>query len=193
MVALTYVARPERTPSVAVQGLVLCATAAGRLPEHGLGRLLVTPALRGLVEVVDRVPTSAAAVLATPLRIALDRMRARGGIQRQTLTAVTASALATTPLRTAVGFLPSLRDYDQHHSLGDITAHTTILSGGLDALTPRAHAEAMARAIPGASHVHIPSAGHMLPQQEPRVVGEAIAAAIEAATAKRVAPVPVAS
>ncbi|MEN3225351.1 hypothetical protein PUR22_31435 [Mycolicibacterium porcinum] len=92
--------------------------------------------------------------------------------------------LANTSLRTAVGFLPSLRDFDVHTALTGIRAHTTVLSGGLDVLTPTAHAEAMAAAIPGAVHLHVPWAGHMLPQQVPSLVGKAIIDTIAASESR---------
>jgi len=150
MVALTYLAQPARACTAAVDGLVVCASAAGRLSERGISRLLATPALNTLYSVVDRTPARAARAL-------------------------------TAPLSTAVGFLPSLRDYDQRRTLPSIQAHTTIISGGADLLTPPAHAEEMAAAIPGATHLHVPDAGHMLPQQAPHCVSAAIRRTIAAA------------
>lgn len=44
MTALAYFARPTGDRPVEPQGLVLIASAAGRLAERGLGRLLATPA-----------------------------------------------------------------------------------------------------------------------------------------------------
>ena len=43
-----------------------------------------------------------------------------------------AAALATTPVRTAVGFLPSLRSYDKYRVLASIRAQTVVVSGGAD-------------------------------------------------------------
>lgn len=181
MVALNFLSRREHRCAAAVRGLVLCATAAGRLPERGAGRLLTAPVLGGLVGAVEHVPDRVTAAVTIPLRMALERMRNHGGPAQRALTGVAASALANTPLSTAVGFLPSLRDFDLHRSLAKITAHTTILSGGMDVLTPPAHAYEMAAAIPDAVHVHVPYAGHMLPQQAPHVVSDAIVRAVTAA------------
>jgi len=180
MVILTYLSRSERNTLADVRGLVLCATAAGKLPERGVGRLLTMSALGPLASLVDHVPARATGIATAPLCMALDRLRTHSSPQRQALLAVTINALATTPLSTAVGFLPSLRDFNQLHGLGNIKARTTILSGGLDVLTPPDHSKEMATAIPGAVHVHIPSAGHMIPQQAPRIVGDAIARTIAA-------------
>jgi pimeloyl-ACP methyl ester carboxylesterase len=81
-------------------------------------------------------------------------------------------------LTTAVGFLPSLRSYDQYATLASIRARTTIISGGVDLLTPASHSRDMAAAIPGATHVHIPTAGHMLPHEASHEVTEAISRTI---------------
>lgn len=72
---------------------------------------------------------------------------------------VEAAALASTPVPTAVGFLPSLRSYDQYHTLGSIRANTIVVSGGADPLTPPSHHRDMAAGIPGAAHVHLPTLG----------------------------------
>ena len=58
--------------------------------------------------------------------------------------------------------------------LSSIRARTVVLSGGADPVTPAVHARDLAAAIPGAEHVHIPGAGHMLPQEAAQLVGEAI-------------------
>jgi pimeloyl-ACP methyl ester carboxylesterase len=103
-----------------------------------------------------------------------------GRTERATVSALATAALATTPLTTAIGFLPSLRDWDRTDALGDVRARTVVVSGGNDLLTPVAHAEELAAGIPGASHLHVPEAGHMLPQQAPEVLKEAIRAVISA-------------
>ena len=58
MCALAYLARAHQP--VAPVGLVLVATAAGGLSDHGLGRLLSTPGLDTLAGIVDHAPRHAA-------------------------------------------------------------------------------------------------------------------------------------
>ena len=41
-------------------------------------------------------------------------------------------------------------------------------------MTPAIHARDLAAGIPGAEHVHVPGAGHMLPQEAAAVVHQAI-------------------
>lgn len=182
MVALTYLANSTRRCSAPITGLVLCATAAGKLTTCGIGRLLTLPALGAILRVVEHTPDRATGALVAPLSLALSRLRTHGSVEHQTLANVIANALTTTALSTAVGFLPSLRDYDQLHTLTAITACTTIISGGTDLLTPPEHSTHMAANIAGAAHVHIPHAGHMLPQQAARRVNTAITDTITAAT-----------
>ena len=94
------------------------------------------------------------------------------------MASVTLNALTTTPPRTALGFLPALRTYNVHPTLPRISARTVIVSGDLDPLTPAEHSRDLAAAIPGAHHINVAGAGHMLPQQAPDVIHRAITDAI---------------
>jgi pimeloyl-ACP methyl ester carboxylesterase len=173
MAALCYLARPAADRPVEPDGLVLAATAAGKLSEHGLGRLLATPATGALFGLIDHTPKRALGALTRPLRATLGRC-AGGTLERETLPAVVAAALASTPLQTAVGFLPSLRSYDQYRTLGAIRAKTIVVGGDLDPWTPPAHSRDLAAGIPGAALVHLSTAGHLLPQHSPDVIDAAI-------------------
>jgi pimeloyl-ACP methyl ester carboxylesterase len=173
MAALCYLARPAADRPVEPHGLVLVAAAAGKLSERGLGRLLATPATGVLFGLIDHTPARALRAVAGPLCAMLRRCRL-GSAERETLAAVTAEALASTPVPTAVGFLPSLRSYDQYHTLASIRANTIVVSGGADPLTPPSHSRDLAAGIPGAAHVHLRTAGHMLPQQSPQIINAAI-------------------
>jgi pimeloyl-ACP methyl ester carboxylesterase len=180
MVALAYLGRAAVDRPVDPGGLVLIATAASGLAARGLGRLLATPATSALCGLVNHTPEQAWRAVLGPLGAVLGRAHS-GSSARQTLAAVTTAALATTPLATAVGFLPSLRAFNQYHVLGSIRARTVVLSGGADVLTPPAHATQLVAAIPGCRHVHLADAGHMLPQAAPHAVNDEIAWAIDIA------------
>jgi pimeloyl-ACP methyl ester carboxylesterase len=160
MAALAYLSRPASERSVDPNGLVLVATAAGKLAQRGLGRLLGTPATPLLFKLIEHTPELAVKMLAGPARAAL--------------TATAASALATTPVSTAVGFLPTLCDYDVYGTLGSVRARTVVVSGGADPLTPPVHSRELARGIPGATHLHVPQAGHMLQLEAPDVIDHAV-------------------
>lgn len=170
MVALAYLARPPAERTVDPDGLVLVSTAAGHLAGGGLGRLLDTPGIEALLSVVRRMPVKALDMVAGPLCATLGRV---WPAQRAML-AIVAGAVATTPIPTAVGFLPGLRDYDLRPTLGRIRAHTVVVSGGADPLTPATHSYELADAIRSATHIHLPHAGHMLPNELPGTVAEAV-------------------
>jgi pimeloyl-ACP methyl ester carboxylesterase len=180
MVALAYLGRAAVDRPVDPHGLVLVATAAGGLAARGLGRLLNTPAIGALVGLVNRTPKQAWPAVLGPVGAALSHMHSRSPV-RQTLVATTAAALATTPVATAVGFLPSLRAFDQRHILEDVRAQTVVLSSDDDVLTPPVHARELAAAIPGCRHIHLAEAGHMLPQAAADAVNDAIARTVTAA------------
>jgi pimeloyl-ACP methyl ester carboxylesterase len=131
-----------------------------------------------LCKLATRAPQRAVRLLTKPVRAALALQV--GDQSRATLAALFDTAMAAASLTTAVGFLPSLRSYDQYATLASIRAHATILSGGADVLTPPSHARDLVAAIPGATHVHLPMAGHMLPHEAPHAVTDAISNTIAA-------------
>ncbi|WP_101946584.1 alpha/beta fold hydrolase [Mycobacterium sp. 3519A] len=177
MVALAYLGLPRADRPVEPHGLILVATAAGRLAERGLARLLASPATDMLCGLAGFAPQRAIRLLTKPVCATLARQI--GNNARSTLSALFANALAaTTSLDSAVGFLPSLRSYDQTATLASVRAQTIILSGGADVLTPPSHSHDMAAAVPGAAHEHHPFAGHMLLQEAAHAVTAAISRTI---------------
>jgi pimeloyl-ACP methyl ester carboxylesterase len=181
MTALAYLARSASHRPIEPKSLVLVATAAGKLAERGLGRLLATPAVNILHALVQHTPHRVAAeivrALARPMWPALTRC-AGYAAGNDALDAVSAASINTTPLTTKVGFLPSLRNYNQYHTLGSISAATTVVAGGADKLTPPVHAHDLAAGIPGATLVHQPGAGHMLLNGTARLISDTISRTI---------------
>ena len=182
MIALTYLSRPASQRPADPVGLVLVATAAGKLTERGMGRLLATPAVRMLCGLAHHVRLDAAErvirAVAPAVCAAVARAGDFGDDERTTFLSTSARVIGRTSLTTAAGFLTSMRDYDVYGALGAICAQTTVVSGELDVMTPPSHAYDMAEAIPGATHSHVPAAGHMLLHEAPDVVNAAIADAI---------------
>jgi pimeloyl-ACP methyl ester carboxylesterase len=183
MTALAYLGRPTAQRPVEPHGLILVATAAGKLATRGLARLLATPAPAALVGLIEHTPQYALHALVGPVCATLSRWRGHG--HSATLAAATLAALTTTPVATAVGFLPSLRAYNHYATLASIHARTVVISGGADPLTPPSHAADMSAGIRGAEHVHVPDAGHMLPQQVPQVINDAIRRTIAVRSSSR--------
>ena len=172
MAALSYLGLPVASRPVDPRGLVLVATAAGRLGQCGLGRLLDTPAAPMVCSVLSRAPRHALRAALGPLGIALTRYGSQAA--PMVMAGLAAQALLTTTGPAVAGFLSSLRVFDRTEILPAIRARTVVVSGGVDPLTPAVHARALAAAIPSAHHVHLPLAGHMIPQQAPKVVHTAI-------------------
>jgi pimeloyl-ACP methyl ester carboxylesterase len=178
MTALAYFGRPASKRPVEPRGLVLVGTAAGSIAERGIGRLLATPATGALFDLVHRMPQratdKAVKALIRPLGVALSRYSGDGSA----VAAVAAAAVRTTSLTTAAGFLPGIKSYSVYHALASITAKTIVISGGTDILTPASHSRDMAATIPGAIHLHHPTAGHMLLQDAAECVSNVISRAM---------------
>lgn len=168
--ALSYLARPVDQQPVRPDGLVLVATAAGNLTEHGLARLLALPGIDTVMGLAQHMPR----ILSQRLMHNLARPLCELVTHDKTISASLSQAFRSTPISTALGFLHSLKTFDQRDVLPTIAAATTVISGGADILTPPAHSEAMAAVIRGAAHIHLPDAGHMLLQEAASVVGNAI-------------------
>jgi pimeloyl-ACP methyl ester carboxylesterase len=184
MVALAYLGRPPADRPVEPDGLVLVATAAGRLAERGVARLLSSPAADVLCGLAAVTPHRAIRMLVKPVCATLSVHV--GAHTRSTLSALFTTALtATASIDTLVGFLPGLRSFDQTTTLESVRAETIVLSGGADLLTPPSHAHEMAAAIPGATHLHFPTAGHMLLHEAAHAVTDAIARTIASHTGAR--------
>ena len=151
--------------------------------RRGIGRLLSTRATEMVFELVHHLPRKAVDKAANGLvRPLCDGLTKYAGASWKGAAALTASAVRTTPLATAAGFLPGLKRYDEYGVLSSITANTIVISGGADLATPVAHARDMVAAIPGAAHLHRPDAGHMLLQEHPQCVNGAIDRILEMQT-----------
>ena len=184
MVALAYLGRPAGQRPVQPDGLILVATAAGKLAERGLGRLLARPATDIFYELAQRAPRAALEhafrALARPVCGVLVRYGGYGTASRDLSVAVSAAAINATPIATKAGFLHALRHYDQYQTLSSITATTVVVSGGADRLTPSSHARDLADGIRGATLMYRPAASHMLLDEVPHVISNAIIGVISA-------------
>lgn len=172
MAALAYLSRPSCRRPIDPSGLVLIATGAHKIGRRGIGRLLSTPATAALAQVAAHTPEHILHSLIAPVCSTLAPIRDH--LPAATVAATALTALTTTPTSTAIGYLPTLRSCDLYLTLPAIRARTVVVSGGLDPLTPPQHGHELAAAIPNAVHLHVPTAGHMLPQQAPDVVNHAI-------------------
>jgi pimeloyl-ACP methyl ester carboxylesterase len=183
MTALAYLDQRAHLRPVEPTGLVLIATAAGKLAQRGLGRLLAAPGAATVLHRATQAPEKLLSTFVKPLCTLLSHLGDH--LAATTLASVTLNALTTTPPRTALGFLPALRTYNLYPTLPKISAQTVILSGDVDPLTPAEHSRDLAATIPGARHITVAGAGHMLPQQAPDVILRAITDVITASARQR--------
>ena len=174
MTALEYMKSPEVVPS----GLVLVATAAGRLSTRGVGKLLSLPLAdamhKGMPFVPERLVAATTRAAFAPLLTASVPRAAYTHGHLPEHARVAARAIAGTDYRTKMGFPLALREFDAYPVLPSISAQTLIVSGGKDTLTPVDHARDMAEIIPNAGHLHFPSAGHMVLHEEFHAVVNAL-------------------
>jgi pimeloyl-ACP methyl ester carboxylesterase len=95
---------------------------------------------------------------------ATDEMVARG-----------AEIMAGSSVRAFVAFYPALGAHDKAAALAELgTVPVEVLVGDSDKLTPVKHSGKLAEAIPTAHLQIVPGCGHMLPQERPDLVTDAI-------------------
>jgi pimeloyl-ACP methyl ester carboxylesterase len=178
MTALAYLSHAATQRPADPVGLVLVATAAGKVAERGMGRLLATPAARLLSGLLQRVRQETAdrviRTLAQPVCAALAGVGGFGDDERSNFRSMSAGVIGRNSVTTAAGFLANMRHYDVYSALGAICAQTTVISGGADVMTPSTHAHDIAERIPGATHIHVAAVGHMMLHEIPEVVATAI-------------------
>lgn len=185
MTALKYMSLPADQRPVTPTSLVLVATAAGKLCERGLGVLLGSSAVNALYHTVEHLPERFAdAVIhraSSPVLRTLTGPIGYGEVRQTAHATLTAAAINGTRLRTKIGYLMGLKEYDCYTALPEITADTTVFSGGKDFLTPKSHAEDMVSMIPGAKHIHHADSGHMIQHEAPVMVTDALSRAMQSA------------
>lgn len=135
-----------------------------------------TPRLLAAVAAWCRVaaeasPATLARVLA-PLLFS-DALLADDAARERTLRGL-AAGCARVPAATVERMAAGLAAWSgtRANDLARVAAPTLVLAAGSDLLTP--HAEAIARAIPGARCVVVPGAGHALASEEAATVGDAL-------------------
>jgi pimeloyl-ACP methyl ester carboxylesterase len=83
--------------------------------------------------------------------------------------------IRSTPIDVIAEFYPALMTHDKSGAL-EVFARvpTLVMTGGQDRLTPPAHGNAIAAAVPGSELIEIPEAGHVLMLEHPAAVTDAL-------------------
>ncbi len=85
-----------------------------------------------------------------------------------------------TPLSVMADFLPSINLHDKREALEQFHGIETLVVNGMqDLLTPPSHSEAIVRLVPGAEHLVVEDAGHIIMLEHPEVVSEQLLELIE--------------
>jgi pimeloyl-ACP methyl ester carboxylesterase len=153
-----------------LRGLMLMDTRAGAdTPEAAANRLTAAEHIESSGETGPLLAVMLTKLFAEATRTDYpERVERIAAVMRHAPPAVVAATLrglAARPDRTAV--------------LPRIVVPTLVVVGAEDAITPPAEARAMAAAIPGATLVEVPAAGHLAPVENPGPVNTAIGAFLD--------------
>jgi pimeloyl-ACP methyl ester carboxylesterase len=99
-----------------------------------------------------------------------------------------AEIMHASTVRAFTVFLPALGEHDKREELAALTrVPVEILVGDSDKLTPKRHSRQMADALPDAVLHVVDRTGHMLTQERPRLVTDALERLLDAAATGRAA------
>jgi pimeloyl-ACP methyl ester carboxylesterase len=187
-------ARPELFGD-RVRGVALVSTSAGDLAPPGktLGERLQVKLAPGLVtaaiggaRAIERIrqllpPTS-------PRHRKVVRELLYGADATDEMVVAGAEIMHASTVRSFAAFYPALGAHDKRTELTALAGvPVEILVGDSDKLTPLRHSRAMAEVLPDAALHVADRTGHMLIQERPRLVADAIERLLAAATAGRAA------
>jgi pimeloyl-ACP methyl ester carboxylesterase len=187
-------ARPELFGD-RVRGVVLVSTSAGDLAPAGdtlaerlqlkLAPGMVTAAIGG-ARALERIrqllpPTH-------PRHQKTVRELLYGADATDEMVVAGAEIMHASTVRAFAAFYPALGEHDKRTELASLRAvPVEILVGDSDKLTPRRHSHQLAEALPDARLHVVERTGHMLPQERPQHVVDAIERLLGEATADRAA------
>lgn len=140
---------------------------------HRLGRI---------ADVVTRVRR-----LGRPLEDALVEHYSFDSPVSEDLVRFAADMIFSTPYDAMADFLPALENMDERPSLEAFRGiETIVINGRGDLLTPPEHSDRIVAGIPGAEHVIVEDAGHLIMLEHPDIVTQQIAMAADRGVRARV-------
>jgi pimeloyl-ACP methyl ester carboxylesterase len=182
MTVMALAAEHPRLVRERVVGVALVATTPGGLAEMPwvmtgpVGRLVhrVAPwALAGLTRAPNFVDRTRR--IGSDLEQLLVKRYSYASPVPAGLVPFTAAMIAATPIEVVSEFLPDFDRHDRTEALSVLSGvPALVLSGDGDLLTPPEHSEAIIRRLPGAEHVLVPDAGHLVMLEHPAVVSLAL-------------------
>jgi pimeloyl-ACP methyl ester carboxylesterase len=187
-------ARPELFGD-RVRGVALVSTSAGdlappaRTPAEKLRERLTPGALTVALtaaRVVERLRQKLPPSHPRHQKIVRDLLYGADASEAMVLTG--AEIMHATTVRAFTAFLPALGEHDKRTELAALArVPVEILVGDSDKLTPHRHSDQLAEVLPDAALHVVPRTGHMLTQERPELVTDAIGRLLTAASDDRVA------
>lgn len=193
--------------------MAYCGEHADEVRERIIGAVLVSTSAGGLEDVHwgwgDRIGRiahrTAPGALATLARspALVDRARRIGSDLEQmlvrrysyaspvspALVRFTAGMIASTPIDVVSELLPRFDVHDKREALAALHGiELLVMSGSEDLLTPVSHSDEIVRLLPGAEHVVVEDAGHLLMLERPDVVTDHMIGLVERARRANEAP-----
>ena len=175
MTQMAFAAEQHALVVERVVGVALVATSSGGLADVHWG-------LRGLLgQVAHRVAPATLAGLARTPRL-VDRTRRLASDLEQavvkrysyaspvsaSLVRFSAAMIAATPIEVVAEFLPTFDLHDKREALDAFNGiEALVLSGQDDLMTPPEHSAEIVRHLPGAEHVLVADAGHLVMLERP--------------------------
>ena len=160
-----------------VLGVALISTSAGGLGRVDFGLPRLGPVVRRLapdaVKTLARTPdlVERGRRLGSDLEALIVRRYSFASPVPATLVRFAADMIASTRLEVISDFLPTFSTYDKLQALAALDGHEVlVMVGDGDLLTPVAHSLEIVHRLPGAEHVVVQNAGHLLMLEHPEVV-----------------------
>lgn len=183
MGGMTMMALGEQRPDLVrdrVVGAGFISTSAGSLREvdwglgHGISGLIQRLAPSALGRLAGREAMVATALKATgDIDAFVVHRYSFGSHVPLSVVRHTAQMIFSTPMGVIGGFVASLLEHDRLPALAAYDGiETLVMNGTADKLTPPEHSEAIVERLPGAEHLVVQQAGHVLTLEYPALVDE---------------------
>lgn len=189
MTLMSYALGHEEELQSRVVGAGFVATSAGALSdaEYGLGRLAGTVVHRtapGFVRLLSGVPQLVNGAVRAGRDVVdfLVDWGSFGSPVPMSVAKLTTDMITGTDMEVVAAFMPRFDDHDKTEALGRFDGRELLVFNGTkDRLTPPEHSEEIVRHLPGAEHILVEGAGHVIMLEVPDLLNQALLEMLERA------------